>query len=319
MKTIRNLLLFAVTILGTTGLAYSQAKKPTIMVLPSDNWCIENGYSIEYDDQGTKVPMPDYRSAFQGSSELLQVVSALNGLMAERGFPLKNAESVLKSLYNQSAEDAMMTTKDGDGSTAESPIDLLKKTANADIIMQLTWTVQSTGPKKYITFNLQGLDSYSNKQVATAVGNGAPSFAADVPILLEEAVLAHIDKFNSDLQAHFDDMFENGREIVVRIKRFDSWDEDLESIYNGEELGILIEDWMADNTVKGRFSLTTATENQMFFEQVRIPLYNDRGRAIDARRFTKGLQAYLREAPFNITAKLTTSGLGQATIWLGGK
>jgi hypothetical protein len=185
--------------------------------------------------------------------------------------------------------------------------------------MQVTWTVHSSGPKKYISFNLQGLDSYTGKQVATAVGNGAPSFAAGVPVLLEEAVLAHIDQFNSGLQAHFDDMFENGREIIIRIKRFDSWDEDLESIFDGEELGILIEDWMADNTVKSRFSTSVVTENMMLFEQVRIPLYNDRGRAIDARRFAKGLQTYLREEPFNITAKLMTSGLGQATIVLGGK
>lgn len=319
MKKTYNILLLAVLVLGTAVSAFSQAKRPTIMVLPSDNWCIENGYTFEYDDQGRKLVLPDYQSAFQGSSELLQVVSALNGLMADRDFPLKDAESTLKSLASQSAEDAMLTTKDGLGAVAESPIDLLKKTAKADIIMQLTWTVHSSGPKKYISFNLRGLDAYTNKQVATAVGNGEPSFAAGVPVLLEEAVLAHIDQFNNSLQAHFDDMFENGREIVIRIKRFDSWDEDLESEYNGEELGILIEDWVADNTVKGRFSVENATENMMLFEQVRIPLYNEKGRAIDARRFTKGLQKYLKNEPFNITNKLMTNGLGQATIVLGGK
>ena len=29
---------------------FSQAKKPTIMVVPSDNWCIKNGYTMTYDD-----------------------------------------------------------------------------------------------------------------------------------------------------------------------------------------------------------------------------------------------------------------------------
>ncbi|MFC2176726.1 DUF6175 family protein, partial [Bacteroidota bacterium] len=165
----------------------------------------------------------------------------------------------------------------------------------------------------------QGLDAYTNKQIATAAGSGSPSFAADLPMLLEEAVLAHIDNFNNGLQRHFDDLFENGREVTIRIKRFDSWDEDLETEYNGEELGIIIEDWISDNTVKGRYSTSIATENMMLFEQVRIPLYNERGRAIDARRFTKGLQSYLKNPPFNITNKLMTSGLGQATIVLGDK
>jgi hypothetical protein len=115
------------------------------------------------------VKIPDYKKAFQENADLLNVISKINGLMADRGFPLKNAESALKSLEGESAENAMLTSKNG-GAVAESPIDKLKKTAKADIVMQMTWTVNTTGPKKSITFNLQGLDAYTDKQVATAVG-----------------------------------------------------------------------------------------------------------------------------------------------------
>ena len=76
---------------------YSQAKKPTIMVVPSDNWCIKNGYFLEFDNQGTVEVIPDYKKAFQDNTELLMVVSKINGLMAEREFPLKNIETVMKS------------------------------------------------------------------------------------------------------------------------------------------------------------------------------------------------------------------------------
>lgn len=288
------------------------------MILPSDVWCNTNGFMIEFDNQGTKVKVPDYKRAFQESADLLLVISKINGLMADRGFPLKNAESVLKSIANDGAEDAMLTSKGG-ASVVESPVDKLKKTAKADIIMQLTWTVNINGPKKSVTFNLQGLDSYTDKQVATAAGTGAPSFSAELPVLLEEAVLAHLDNFNSSLQAHFDDMFANGREITIKVKKFDSWDGDLESEYDGKELGAQIEDWLSKNTVKGRFSTTDATENMMFFEQVRIPLYDAAGKAIDARGFCKDLQTFLKNPPYSITNKLMMKGLGQATIVLGDK
>jgi hypothetical protein len=301
-----------------SSLGFSQAKKPTIMILPSDVWCNTNGYMMEFDNQGTKVKIPDYKKAFQENADLLNVISKINGLMADRGFPLKNAESSLKSLDAESAENSMLTSKNG-GAVAESPVDKLKKTAKADIIMQLTWTVNTTGPKKSITFNLQGLDSYTDKQVATAQGTGAPSFSAELPILLEEAVLAYLDNFNSSLQKHFDDMFANGREIIIRIKKFDSWDGDLEKDYAGKELSAVIEDWMAKNTVKGRFNTTDATENMMLFEQVRIPLYDATGKATDARGFCKDLQKYLSAAPYTITNKLMMKGLGQATIVLGDK
>ncbi|MGB0881380.1 MAG: DUF6175 family protein [Vicingaceae bacterium] len=312
---------FTLVLTGVT-LAFGQAKKPTLMVVPSDVWCNTNGYMMEFDNQGTKVKIPDYKRAMQENADLLLVISSINGMMAERGFPLKNMESAIKTLESNAAEDNMRMSKDG-ASVAESPIDALKKVAKADIIIQMTWTVNQTGPKKSITFNLQGLDAYTDKQVATATGTGAPSFSAEAPVLLQEAVTAHIDNFTGTLQNHFEDMFENGREIIVRIQTWDGgdFDGDLETEMgpDDEELGVIIEDWMADNTVKGRFSTTDATETMMLFEQVRIDLYNAKGRAQDARRFVKGLSKVLKNEPYLIPNKVVMKGLGRATIILGGK
>lgn len=313
---IKNALILSV-LFFTLG-AYAQAKKPTLMVVPSDAWCIKNGYVLEFDDQGTLVKIPDYKRAFQENTEVNQVISQINGMMAERGFPLKNMESSIKTLAANNVEDNMRTSKNSGSSVTESPIDALKKVAKADIIIQLTWTLNQTGPKKSVNFNLQGLDSYTDKQVATAVGTGSPSFSAALPVLLSEAVLAHMDNFTNSLQDHFDDMFKNGREIIVRIQTWNDWGEDLESEFDGEELGYLIEDWLADNTVEGRFSTTDMTESMALFEQVRMPLYNEKGRAIDARRFVRGLSSYLNKTHM-IPNKLVMKGLGRATLILGGK
>ncbi len=315
----KNIISFFSFVLFTIMFSYGQAKKPTLMVVPSDAWCNQNGYMLTFNNQGTITKVPDYKRAFQENTEVLQVISQINGMMAERGFPLKNMESAIKTLEANAAENNMRSSKDSGSGISESPIDALKKVAKADIIMQLTWTINRTGPKKSINFNLQGLDAYTNKQVATATGTGAPSFSAEVPVLLSEAVLSHMDSFTNSLQTHFDDMFENGREITIKIQKWDDWDEDLESEFDGEELGTIIEDWIADNTVKGRFSTTDITENMALFEQVRIPLYNDKGRAIDARRFVKKLSKKLKKAPYEIPNKLVMNGLGSATIILGGK
>jgi hypothetical protein len=318
MRTIfRKSTIAFILILGLPLLAYPQAKKPTIMVVPSDVWCNKNGYMSEWDNQGTTVKMPDYKKAFQENSDLLLVISKINELMAERGFPLKNLESSLKSLQSQDAEDAMLQSKSG-SSISESPIDKLKKVAKADIWIQMTWTLNQTGPKKSITFNLQGIDAYTDKQIAGASGTGQPSFSAEIPVLLEEAVLAHLDNFNAQLQSFFDDMFANGREIILRIKKWDSFDGDLEKVYGGEELGTLIEKWISDNTVQNRFNTSDATENMMLFEQVRIPLYDPNNRAVDARSWAGGLQKYLK-ATYQVESKLMMKGLGQAQLVIGEK
>ena len=37
----------------------AQAKKPTIMVIPSSNWCKKNNFKMVYDNQGKKEEVDD--------------------------------------------------------------------------------------------------------------------------------------------------------------------------------------------------------------------------------------------------------------------
>lgn len=299
-------------------LVHAQAKKPTIMVVPSDAWCSERGYMAEFDNQGTHTKVPDYKKAVQENADLITVISKINELMATRGFPLKSLESAIKTLESETAENAMLTSKTSGAGAAESPVDKLKKVAKADIIMQVTWKVNTIGPKHSVTFTLQGLDAYTDKQVAGASGTGNELIGSNLSVMLEAAVLSHIDNFNVQLMNHFDDLFANGREIIVRMKKFDSFAGDFETDYGGQELGDQIENWMKENTVKGRFSTTDATENMMLFEQVRIPLFDASGKAIDARGWAKGLQKFLKDT-YKIESKLMTKGLGQASVVIGEK
>ena len=303
-------------------LVSSQAKKPTIMVVPSDNWCIKNGYTQMYDEMGTLKTLPDYKMAIQNETDLLMTISKINTMMADRGFPLVNLESALRNIEQESAEIAMLSSKSG-GGIAESPIDVLQRSANADIVIQLTYVINQTGPQRSITFMLQGLDAYSNKQIAGAQGTGESSFSTVTPVLLEEAVLAHIDNFNSRLQEHFDDLFANGREIVFQTRIWDTSIIDFEEEFdfNGEtlEMGELIEDWVYDNTVQGRYNTSNYTENVIRFDQVRIPLYDDRGRPNDTRRWMRDLRSMMGKAPFNQECKIYTRGLGEVWLIVGEK
>lgn len=320
MKQLKYFL--TVIILLSALFAFPQAKKPIIMVVPSDNWCIRNGYTMTYDEMGTLKTLPDYKMALQNETDLLMTIGKINTMMADRGFPLVNLESALKNMEQESAEIAMLTSKSG-GEIAENPIDILQRTANADIIIQLTYVINQVGPQRSITFMLQGLDAYTNKQIAGAQGTGSPSFATQTPVLLEEAVISHIDDFNSRLQAHFDDLFANGREIAFQVRVWDTSVIDLEEEFNykGErlELGEIIEDWVSENTVQGRFNTVTYTQNVIRFDQVRIPLYDERQRAMDTRRWVRDLRTLLNRPPFNQEVKIYTRGLGEIWLILGEK
>lgn len=315
----RIIILFLLLTIGLAKETFSQAKKPTLMILPSDNWCVQRYFVTDFNNQGTKMKVPDYKQAFQEDNEIGLVISKIGALMVDRGFPLKDAEQEIKNLTQQSAEDAVTTSNATSSTIAESPLDKLKKRAKADVIIQITWNVNKTATGKSISFVLEALDAYTSKRIAASSGTGENSADKIVPVMLEEAVLSRIDAFAAQLQNHFSDMFDNGREITVRIKRWDSWDKNLETEINGEEISDYLNKWMQTNTVKGRFSATDVSENNMLFEQVRIPVYDDNKNAVDARSFLKKLQTYLKAAPFNIESKLMIRGLGEAILVLGEK
>ena len=71
MKTLQKLFFSIALVIVLASAAMAQAKKPTLMVVPSDNWCIKNGFFTEFDNMGTKMKIPDYRRAIQENSDLL--------------------------------------------------------------------------------------------------------------------------------------------------------------------------------------------------------------------------------------------------------
>ena len=314
-----NRLIAFIVLAVCTLTTFAQAKKPTLMVVPSNAWCNEHGFKYTFDNQGMQELMPDYKTALYTDKQLNAVISKINILMADRGFPLKDLQQTIKSIASTSAEELVLTSRNSGAAIVESPLDKLRRTAKADIILEIDWTVNTMGPKHSITYNLRALDAYSGKQVAGAEGTGSQSFSAEIPILLEEAVQDHMDAFVERLQAHFDDMLANGREVVLDMRIFDGCDITFEDEYNGYELAEVIDNWLADNTVNHRFSKSDATETMVLYEQVRIPIYKANGMAQDTYGFARELARYLNKAPYNIPVKVVNRGLGRCLLVFGEK
>ena len=298
---------------------FSQAKLPKLMVVPSDVWCVEHHFVDTVEVFGQVEVIPDYKKALQSSRELMAVISKINILMADRGFPLQDLSQAIRSIQRIDQENSVLRTKESGAGLAESPLDRLRRTAKADIILEVDWGINQTGPKRSVTYNLRGLDAYSNKQVAGAEGTGAPSFSAELPVLIEEAVMNNMDNFTAQLRQHFDDILAKGRETIIELQIPDNGqDLDFETEFNDKELGEIITQWMVDNTVEKRFSKSESTESYLLFEQVRIPLYY-KDTPLDADGFARQLRNYLRKAPYRINCKVVNRGLGRCLLIVGEK
>lgn len=294
------------------------AKKPSLMILPSDNWCTQRYFTRSFDNQGSTVKVCDYQRAFMEDMELPQVISKVGGVLTGMGYSLKDAEMEIKSLGVKQAEDNVMTSKSSGAAIAEMPLDILKRRMKSDIVIQVWWNITKDPKGKVISFTLEAFDAYTNKRIATATGNSKPTNES-IPLALENAVKENVKEFDRQLDSWYADQRKNGREITLTVRCWDNWDNDLETEYDGEELTDCIQQWMRQNTVNGSFNLSDGTESFAQFEQVRIPVVDQKGNAMDARAFATALRKHLQKAPYNITSKVIIRGLGEAILILGEK
>lgn len=313
----KRIVLVGLILLGSLAVAVGQAVKPRLMVMPSDSYCQRGGYMTD--------GVPDFRRMFREDANVRLVISELSTIMAKRGFPLENLEQTLKSLDQKQLESSVTENKNYAG-MAESELDKIKRMAGADIILDLDFIIKKNGPQRYIHFNLQGLDAYTNKAVAAASGEGTPTTATAVGILLEEAVLNYMDNFNAALMAYFNDLGTQGREVVMEVHVWEDAPVNLLSEFEflGEQVTLsdVVDYWMSENCVEGRFSRVSGSENQIIYKQVRIPLYKTvlgKERAINTQGFVNGLRQFLAKAPFGVESKIIERGLGEAWLVIGAK
>lgn len=317
--------LFLSLVCSADIIAQVAARKPTIMVVPSDAWCIRNGFYSDVDIDGDIEKNMDYVKAFQENSDIRVLIAKMGDIMAKEGFPIKSFEEKLKDLAGDAGYNSLVTNKDGE-SLRETSIDFLNKSAKPDIILDLDFNVQRIGPKRQVSFNLTALDAYSGAIISGNTGVGSNS-SAPLTTLLEESVLSFMDNFINGLQRHFDDMFKYGRVIEVEMRVFDGYFDNFETEfeYNGmtAELGDIINVWFELNTVEGRYSEQSRSEVQMIFEDVRMPMtainpLSGRESAMDAGKFINGLTKMLKDN-YGIPTKRFIRGQGKVLLVLGEK
>ena len=316
----KKLLLFAVLLLiGMTGVA--QMRRPTIMVVPSDVWCFDHGFVMLGAD-GDRIP--DYQAALQSNGEIRSLIGSLGNMMASYDFPLKNLEAELRRLKKEEQEMQALSSKESGAPIAENAIDRLRRSAKCDIIIDVNYRAVRNGPVSKVVFNITAIDAYSSMEVAACPPVETPAVSASIEKLLDTAVQDVKTSFCSKIQHYFEDTFNNGRNARILFKRFDdcpySFDQDVD--YFGEEVSFseVIQLWMNELCVGGRYSVADESENTLDFNPARIPVRKENiaGRevSIDAAAFARDVARKLK-SEYGIQTRVYSKGLGEAWVLLG--
>ena len=303
--------------------------KPTIMIFPSDGWLKDNGYAKFVDNQGVKTLVPDYTSALLDKN-LNIAISTLDKMVSERGYPTVRLAETLKSISGGSALDNAVEGRDG-GAQETSILDELLNVAKADITWKVTWSVETNGIQKWVSYGIDALDSYTNKSIGVANDDGPKSMGASVGALLRQAVTDKMDGFLARHQDHFKNIAENGREIALDFRRFDSFEyyfnDDVEFKGREMELSSLIRGFVGSIAKDRNFSYNPG-ENRIGITQLRVEMNEEVEdlfgggdpviEPMDATKFAKKISSFIKKQ-FGYPSKVTTIGLGKARITIGEK
>ena len=303
--------------------------KPTIMIFPSDGWLKDNGYAKFVDNQGVKTLVPDYASALLDKN-LNIAISTLDKMVSERGYPKVRLAETMKSINQGSAMDNAVEGRDG-GAQETSILDELLNVAKADITWKVTWSVETNGIQKWVQYGIDALDSYTNKSIGVANDEGPKSMGASVGALLRQAVTDKMDGFLARHQDHFKNIAENGREIALDFRRFDSFEyyfnDDVEFKGREMEFSSLIRGFVGSIAKDRNFSYNPG-ENKIGITQLRIEMNEEVEdlfgggdpviEPMDATKFAKKISSFIKKQ-FGYPSKVTTIGLGKARITIGEK
>lgn len=303
----------------TKVVANKSSKRPTLMIVPSDKWCIDHKYSLDFTRaDGVSETVADYSAAFIKDNNLPGIMSSIGQQMTDLGYSLKDCQQELKSIKTKEAEDNVTKSGASGAEMKESPLDILKRKAKSDLIIQIGWVQRYESGKVSVEFTIEAFDAYTNKRIATSTAISKPSDEI-LPRIIADELKKHISTFDEQLVKWYADTEKNGREISLRVRvwnnspvNFETEDE------NGDEFIDVIQKWMKQNTVNGAFNLSDNTENVAQFEQVRIPLFDENGNAVDARAFATALRKHLK-SKYDVTSKVMVRGLGEANLVIGEK
>lgn len=234
-------------------MASAQVKKPRLVVIPSDALMNKLGLLEVNDDMGQEVYNPQYKKAFL-DDDLKGCVAKIGEMFRDRQFPLTSLENELSRIQNK---------------VAAIPV---------DIRLEINYKITKQGPRDMLYFELTGIDNYSSKQIAGASGESAPAIGASTINLLQEAVLAKVDKFANDIQEYFERMLVDGRESRLFIQSQCD-------VHVDKAVIKLVENWLSSNCVKGQFSTDSVTPEDITVSQAMMPLFSASGKALAASDF----------------------------------
>lgn len=232
---------------------------------------------------------------------IIKVKEAFNS----RGFTTVDFVAKLKAL---SVDRAFMAMSSSDAKSR------LIESSGADIYVTVETAQIKGNSGNRVRLNLVGYDASTARDMGTKTSTSESMFTDQFDALVERAIyrpngegkVLLLKDFLDDMQEKFDDIRENGRAIQVffKIESSSVYDYETEIGTKGDLLKDVIDDWLSQNAYKNVYHLQGATNLEIIYDEVRIPLLDESNRNFPIQKFARQVRQFCNSVATSDGAKI---------------
>jgi hypothetical protein len=233
----------------------------------------------------------DALNLYETKFEYRAIVNEINNAIGKRGSFMPQD---LQEIISRRKENAVLNEINDVNEDATKKI---LDNITADILVKAEIYVFTEGGTNSVQLTLKAIDKASGKTLFASPLLTSPGFKTNDFAYLAQRVLNQEDaigNFCTGVSNAFKSIAANGRSIQVIFEtnssstfKLDDEDKDLNTF------GDLIIDWVKKTSFKGYYKIRTQTSNQIYFEEIKIPIKDETGATYDinmyARHLRKGL------------------------------
>jgi len=171
--------------------------------------------------------------------------------------------------------------------------------SGADVYVEAEVSILNSSSGNSVKTIITAYEVSTGNSLSNKIGESGKFYTDDIGKLASKAIESCADDFLNVMQNKFTDIVNNGKSIIINF----GFAEDSQYTMSSEvgKQGLLLSDelemWMEENAYKNNYHIQGTTDNQMIFDDVRIPLkdqstgnnYNPNKFALEIFKFLKTL------------------------------
>lgn len=272
-------LLFLLIISCFPSFAQVTTVQPSIMVVP-------------YTKEGE-----DIRTVLEDDVNKRVVLTTIKEAFDQRGFSTVDFIGKLKARSNSAAF--------AENDQTDLKADIIEN-SGADIYVEAEIDINKGSRGSSVNIILNAYDTSTGTSLANKTGDSGYFYTDDMAKLASTAIRKNMDSFLNTLQDKFNQIIQNGRSITIRIGVDEGSDKLLDQEVEGTDnlLSEEIENWMEDNAYKNYYHIEGTTDKLIIFDDVRIPLKDERGRNYNINKFANAMQKFFNKINVPVTKSI---------------